>query len=427
LNSSNSKYAVLLLSSVLVTYAVIGGMIGLVSAQGRVQSKNGSLPQLDYFSEVLGKIRSDYVDEPSMENTLNGAIRGLVESVDPSGGYLHPKDVAFYKEYDPEKAQGIGATIARRFGYPIVVSPVAGGPAAKAGLSTGDIIESIEEMTTRELNLIQVYELLSAPAGKPIKLKVIRRSRGSAEPETVTVTREAFRIPPIESKMVESNIAYVRVPYLGSGKASEARKQLDGLLKKGATSVILDLRYTAGVNEQEAVDLASVFLDSGATVGSLQGQKVPKKTLTAGPNAPLTKAPLSVLINQGTMGNAEVVAAALLDSGRGRLVGTRSFGVGSVQRLIPMADGYALLLSTAKYYRPNGKEIQDLGISPETETLAAGEIQLDVSPEDLEELQQQQNRGTAPKGNNGRPQPTEDRQLQKAIEMLRGAGAAKGK
>src|SRR5207253_10802865 len=127
-----------------------GGMIGLVNAQGRVQSKNGSLPQLDYFSEVLGKVRSDYVDEPSMEGTLNGAIRGLLETVDPNGGYLSPKDVIFYKDYDPEKSQGIGAVIARRFGYPMVVSALSGGPASKAGISTGDIIESIEGVTTRE-------------------------------------------------------------------------------------------------------------------------------------------------------------------------------------------------------------------------------------------------------------------------------------
>ncbi|HEX5000277.1 MAG TPA: S41 family peptidase [Terriglobia bacterium] len=419
--SSKSKYVVLLLSSILVTYAVVGGMIGLVAAQGRFQTRNGSLPQLDYFSDVLAKIRSDYVDEPSMENVMNGAIRGLVETVDPNGGYLSPKDVAFYKDYDPEKAPGIGASLGRRFGYPIIGAVLPGGPAAKAGISTGDIIESIEGMTTRELNLIQVYELLSSPPGKPVNLSVIRRSRGSAEPEKIPVTREPFHMPSIESRMIEGNIAYVRIPYLGPGKASDTRKQLDGLIKKGATGVILDLRYTAGQNEQEAVDLASLFLDTGAPIGSLEGQKSVRKPLVAGSSSPLTKAPLTVLINQGTMGNAEIVAASITDSHRGQLVGSRTFGSGSVQRLIPMADGYALLLSTAKYFRVNGKEIQDAGISPDTESFAANEAQLDISPEDLESLPP--GKAPAPKGGQ-KAQPNEDSQLQKAIEVLRGSSAA---
>jgi carboxyl-terminal processing protease len=424
LSSSKSKYAVLLLSSILVTYAVVGGMIGLVSAQGRVQTKNGSLPQLEYFSDVLGKIRSDYVDEPSMENTLNGAIRGLVESVDPLGGYLAPKDVAFYKDYDPEKSQGIGATIVRRFGYPMVVSALAGGPAAKAGLSTGDIIESIDGVTTRELNLIQVYEVLAAPAGKPVNLSVIRRSRGSAEPEKVTINREAFRVPPVESKMIEGNVAYLRVPYLGAGRAADARKQLDSLVKKGATGVVLDLRYTTGSNEKEAVELAGLFLDSGAPVGALQGQKVPRKALTTGTNAPITKAPVSVLINLGTMGPVELVAASIADARRGQLVGARTFGAASVQELIPMANGYSLLLSTAKYFRPNGKEIQDLGVNPDTEIAAAGDVPLDINPEDLEEVPP--GAKTPGRNNSTRNQPSEDRQLQKAIELLRAAPAPRG-
>jgi carboxyl-terminal processing protease len=316
--------------------------------------------------------------------------------------------------------------LARRFGYPMVVSAIAGGPAAKAGISTGDIIESIERVTTREMNLVQVYGLLANPASKTVNLSVIRRSRGTAEPEKVTVTRDAFRIPAIESKMVEGNIAYVRVPYLGPGKASDVRKQVDSLMKKGATSVILDLRYTAGFNEQEAVDLASIFLDSGTPLGDLKGQKVPTKALVSGPSAPLTKAPLSVLINQGTMQTAELVSAAIADARRGQLVGTRTFGAGSVQRLIPMPDGYALLLSTAKYYRRTGKEIQDAGVVPDTEALAAGDVQLDINPEDLEPAPRDKTpeKGGAAPG--ARTPPAEDKQLQKAIDLLRGASPSRG-
>src|SRR5581483_5682783 len=198
--NSKSKYAILLVSSALVIYAIIGGMMGRVNAQ------NGSYQQLSIFTEVLRYIQNDYVDDPSMKDALSGAVRGLIESVDQNGGYLTPKELAFYKDYNPQKSSGIGAILARRYGYPVIVSALANGPAAKAGLGTGDIIESIEGVTTREMNIVQVESLLAAPAGKPVKLSVIRRRK--AEPEPVTVTREPMSIPPIEAKIVENNVAY---------------------------------------------------------------------------------------------------------------------------------------------------------------------------------------------------------------------------
>ena len=398
--NSRSKYAVLLLSSVLVTYAIIGGMLGRVSAQG------GSYQQLSIFLEVLNRIQSDYVDEPSINTAVTGAIRGLIENIDPYGGYLTPKEVEFYNSYDQEKSSGIGAILARRFGYPVIVSVFPGGPAEKAQLGTGDMIESIDGVTTREMNIVQVNSLLASPVGKPASLSVIRRQ--SADPEMISLNREAVKIPGVESKIIETDIAYVRVPYLGPGKAADARTQLDALLKRGAKNVILDLRTTTGVNEQEAVALASTFIDNG-TIGYLQGQKVDKKLFMADPKATLTKVPLVVLVNQGTSGNAELVAGAIADNKRGQLVGTRTFGAGSVQELIPMDDGFALLISVAKYYTPTGKDIQEAGVQPDVEQLAAGEEQIDPTADDQLEVQ-------PPPGQ--APQVEEDKQLNKAIEVL---------
>jgi len=363
--------------------------------------------------EVLNRIQSDYVDEPSINTAVTGAIRGLIENVDPYGGYLTPKEVAFYKDFDQEKSAGIGAVLARRFGYPVVVSVFPGGPADKAKLGTGDMIESIDGVTTREMNIVQVNSLLASPAGKAVNLSVIRRR--NAEPEPVTVMREVVKPPAVEAKIIDNDIAYVRVPYLGTGKAADARKQLDSLLKHGATNVILDLRTTAGVNEQEGVELASLFVDNG-TIGYLQGQKVDKKTFTADPKVTLTKAPLVVLVNQGTAGNAELVAGAIADNKRGQLVGTRTFGSGSIQRLIPMDEGYALLISVAKFYTPSGKDIQEAGVQPNVEQLAAGEEQVDPTADDQQEIQ-------APA--TATPQVQEDKQLNKAIEVLHKTGAAK--
>jgi len=267
--NSKSKYAILLLSSVLVIYAIIGGMLGRVSAQ------NGSYQQLSIFMEVLNRIQNDYVDEPTIKDAVAGAVRGLVESVDPYGGYLSPRDVAFYKDYNPQKTPGIGVVLFKSprlgGGYPIIISAIPGGPAAKGGLTMGDMIESIDGATTREMNPVQVNAVLANPAGKPVALSVIRRRR--AEPEVITLNREVVPAPPVEAKMMDNNIAYVKVPYLGPGKAQEVKRQLDGLLKKGATNVVLDLRFAGGGEEQEGVQLANLFLESG-TIGYLQGKKI---------------------------------------------------------------------------------------------------------------------------------------------------------
>jgi carboxyl-terminal processing protease len=404
--NSKSKYGILLISSVLVIYAIIGGMLGRVSAQ------NGSYQQLSVFTEVLKYIQNEYVDEPSMKDVLNGAVRGLIESVDPAGGYLLPKEVAFYKDYNPQKTPGIGAVIARRFGYPVIVSTLANGPAAKAGLGMGDIIESIDGVTTREMNIVQVNSLLASPAGKPVTLNVIKRRK--TEPEPVTVNREVPPIPSVESKVIDNNIVYVRVPYLATGKAAEVKKQLDGLLKKNTAGVVLDLRTTAGGDDKEAIHLANLFMDSG-TITTLQGQKFEKEVFTAEAKEAVTKLPVVALVNQGTAGAAEIVAGALEDSKRGTVVGTKTFGSASIQKLLPMEDGAALLISVAKYYTPAGTEIQDNGIKPNVEVLLQSEEPF--NPDDDTEVVQPSKT----------PGPEEDRQLQKAIEIVRDPSKANPK
>jgi carboxyl-terminal processing protease len=411
--NSKSKYAILLISSVLVIYAIIGGMLGRVSAQ------NGSYQQLSIFTEVLSRIQNDYVDDPNMRSAVEGAIRGLVESVDPYGGYLNPKDVSFYKDFvaNPQKIPGIGVVLAKpaRLGYPVIISSIPGGPASKAGLASGDIIESIDGLTTRELNLVQVNAMLSIPAGKSAALSVIRSRR--ADPEVVNVNREIVQPPAVEAKIVENNIAYLKVSFLAAGKAQETRKQLDSLLKKGATNVILDLRYTAGGDDKEALEIANLFIDSGTLAylgssNSAQAQKRPREALNADPKQAMTKVPLAVIVNQGTAGAAELIAGAVEDNKRGQIVGVKTFGVGSVQKLLPLEDGYGLLISTAKYFTPSGKEIQetepqDSGIKPTIEIRQTAEETIDLS--DDAEVQ------PAPK----EPVREEDRQLNKAIEILK--------
>jgi carboxyl-terminal processing protease len=305
-----------------------------------------------------------------------------------------------------------------RLGYPVIISVIPGGSGAKAGLNSGDIIESIDGMTTRELNLVQVKAMLALPAGKPVALSIIRSRK--PDPETVNVNREIVQPPAVEAKMLDNNIAYIKIPHLTPGKAQEARKQLDGLLKKGATSVILDLRYTAGGDDKEALEVANLFIESGtlAYIGSsnsLQAQKKPKEALSADPKQAMTKAPLAVIVNQGTAGAAELIAGAVEDNHRGQIVGVKTFGVGSIQKLIPLDDGYGLLLSTAKYFTPSGKEIQqtepqDSGIKPTIEIRQFVEENLDLTDDATD---------VPPPPKETAPAKDEDRQLNKAIEILK--------
>src|SRR2546428_5837640 len=378
---------------------------------GRVSAQNGSYQQLSIFMEVLSRIQNDYVDDPSIKSAVDGAIRGLIENVDPHGGFLTSKDVAFYKSYDPLKTPGIGVVLAKplRLGYPVIISAIPGGPAAKAGLNPGDIIESIDGVTTREMNLVQVEGMLSNPAGKPAALSVIKTRR--SDPDSINVAREVVQAPPVEAKMLENNIAYIKIPYLGPGKAAEAKKQLDPLLKKGATNIVLDLRYTAGGDTKEGVELANLFVDSG-TIAYLEGQKFAKETLTANAKDALTKAPVAVLVNQATAGAAELVAGAIEDSHRGQVVGVKTFGAGSVQKLIPLDDGSALLISVAKYFTPAGKEIEDVdpqdsGIKPTVEIRQT--LEETVEPDDQD----------AQPPTKDQPNKEEDRQLNRAIEILK--------
>ena len=395
--NSTTKYTVLLISSVVVVYTIIGGMMGRVSAQ------DGSYPQLAIFMEVINRIQNDYVDEPSLVEVMNGAISGMVERVDPYGGYLSPEGVSFYREFDPLTSPGIGVTLSKKFDYPIIVATVPGGPADRAGLGSGDTIEGIEGESLREHNLIEVQQLLAGDVDTEVELTVIRRSRPA--PQVMTLTRKVVAVPPVDARMLERNIGYLKIALLAPGKADEARTEIEALSEAGATSIVLDLRNSAGGAREEAVALANLFVESG-TLGYLEGQTVERETFSAEPGNTVSELPLAVLINGGTADAAEIVAGAIRDNDRGELVGVRTFGMGSVQELLPLENGFALLLSVARYYAPDGAEIQSEGITPTVQVAATAPVDPLAGP-----------------GEDGpRPAPTDgsgtDRQLDRAIEIL---------
>ena len=380
---------------------VVGGLDGV-----RASSNDGAYRQLQVYSEVLSRVRSEYVEEPNIPLVTDGALHGLLESLDANSSYLSPTEYKEYKSHRSEARGEIGAAVSKRFGYAAVVSVIPGGPADKAGLQATDIIEAIEGRSTREMSLAEVHNLLSGQPGSNVTVSVVRSRR--AEPQKMVITRNLVTIPPVNDKMVEEGIGYIQVDAFAKGKAQEVAAKVKALQKSGAKKLILDLRNCAEGEESEGIATANLFLNHG-TITYLQGQKYPREAFNADPSRAITNLPVVVLVNKGTAGPAEVVAAAVLENARGDVVGDKTFGAGSVQKVIELPDGSALILSVAKYYSPAGKAIQDTAVTPN----------ILVADTDDEAALPDEDQESAPPDDGKKQPPQQDEQLRKAIQVLK--------
>jgi len=398
--SKQLKIGVLSLSFLIVLVVVLGGL-GVHASN----NNDGAYRQLGVYSEVLSRIRTEYVEEPNFSAVTSGALHGLLESLDADSSYLNPEEYKFYKTHQNDGRANVGATISKRFGYAAVVSVLPGGPADKAGVETGDIIEAIEGKSTHEMSLATIQEELAGKQGSTINFAIVRP--GKAEPQKITVTRDNVVIPATTDKVMEDAIADIEPVTLTKGKAQEIAAKLKEEQKKGAKKLILDLRNVSDGDVNEAVSVANLFLNHGV-IAYLQGQKYPKQIFTADPQKTITTLPLVVLVNRGTAGPGEIVAGAILDNNRGDIVGDKTFGSGSVQKVIDIPDGSALILSVAKYYTPGGKAIEDTAITPNI--VVASNI--DDAPLDDEDA------GT-PTPQEKPKQPKDDDQLRRAVEVLK--------
>ncbi len=358
--SKSFKRAVFGISVALVVVVFLGGF---VSNGVRAGSQNdGVYRQMGVYEEVLHKVQSDYVTDPNITKVTNGALHGLLESLDSDSSYLTPEENAAYKAHQNEGTAQIGLNVSRRYGYATVVSVMPGSPAEKEQITDGDIIESIGGQSTRELSLAMVRLMLEGKPGSNVTFSIVRP--GKAEPQKITLTRKQVDAPALSEQQYEnSSILYLKPVVLTRERVAEIETRLKAMPKSGNKKVLLDLRDVADGDFTQAVNLANAFLQSG-TIASIEGQKVAKQTFTADPAKFITAAPLVVLVNHGTAGPAELVAAAILDNKRGDLVGDRSFGEGTVQKTIELPDGAAVILSVAKYEGPSGKAIQEQAVTP---------------------------------------------------------------
>jgi carboxyl-terminal processing protease len=400
--SKRFKAVVLSVSVGVVLFTIVGGL-------GVRAASNDEDPyrQLGVFTEVLTRIRSEYVEQPNIDKVTAGALHGLLESLDANSSYLTPSEYQQYKSHEDQGKASVGATISKRFGYGAVVSVIPGGPADKAGLQNGDIVEAVEGKSTRDMSLAELQSTLKGEAGSHITLSVVRPRK--PEPTKLTITRDLVKVPPVVDRVLESNVGYIKVDALSKGKAAEIAGKIKALQSGGATRLILDLRDSSSGEESEGVATADLFLDHG-TITYLQGQRYARENFNASPGKTVTKLPLVVLVNRGTAGPAEIVAASIMENGRGKVVGEKTFGIGSVQKVINVPEGGALILSVAKYYSPGGKAIQDDAVTPNVVVAGAnedfaGDIDEEAAPPDQPQAT---------------PSPQqEDQQLRKAIDLVK--------
>jgi carboxyl-terminal processing protease len=284
---------------------------------------------------------------------------------------------------------------------------IPGGPADKAGIQASDIFEAIEGKSSRDMSLAEIHNVLAGQPGSNVTVAVVRARR--AEPQKTVITRDLVNIPAVTDKMVDDGIGYLQVDAFNKGKSQELANKIKTLQRSGAKKFILDVRNCAEGEEEEGIATANLFLNHG-TITYLQGQKYPREAFNAEASKAVTTLPVVVLVNKGTAGPAEVVAAAILENARGDVVGDKTFGDGSVQKTLELPDGSALILSVAKYYTPGGKAIQDTAVTP---NILVADVDDDANlPDDDQQP-------TPAEENNKKQAPQQDEQLQKAIQVLK--------
>lgn len=369
----SARIGIITVSVVIFCYAGLGHVLGHATDDKAYKS-------LTVYAEVLQKIQQDYVDDPNMHSVTAGSLHGLLESLDAQSSYLTPREYDEYKKKLQNSGTGeSGLTISKRYGYVIVLSVLPDSPGTKAGIRSGDIFESIGGFTTRDMSVGQALNLLTGQPGTGVKVAVIRR--GKATPEELDLVREKMSTPKIIAQKADPDILVLRLPSLDAGRAEEVRNRLIDAEKQGVHKVILDVRECGRGPVSEAISIARLFVPSGMLT-TLRGQTVSTQVFSADPKQVIWKSPVSVLVDATTSGAAEVLASAIVANHRGDVVGERTFGLASEQKLITMDDGAALILTVANYYNPGGKPILEEGVTPTEVVRAVPEDDSDSGDDD---------------------------------------------
>ncbi|MEA3251394.1 MAG: S41 family peptidase [Pseudomonadota bacterium] len=387
------------------------------------EASDDELPVADVqtFAEVFERIKRAYVEEVDDSTLMRNAMRGMLSELDPHSSYLGSEDFEALRESTEGEFGGVGIEVGMQDGQLTVIAPIDDTPAAAAGLQPRDVILRIDATPTEGMSLQEAVTLMRGEAGTDIQMTLLREGENS--PRTLTLTRQIIRSDSVRQELLEPGYGYLRISQFQSRTGNQLKDALATLKQQGPLDgLILDLRNNPGGVLDSAVEVADVFLDSGLIVYTEGRLPDSDMRFSAQAEGTLTDVPMVVLINGGSASAAEIVAGALQDQGRAVVMGTRSFGKGSVQQVMPLGNGDGLKLTTALYYTPNGRSIQAQGIAPDVEVVR-GRLEVaegndfGLSESDLAGRLANPN-GRAPK-DSASSQPVLDYQLGEALNLLK--------
>ena len=383
--SHRARLLIALVSTGLIGYVAVGSLLSRVLG-------DTSYGQLAIFNEVIRLVLDAYVEPVNLDRAMAGARLGMADALDGDSSYLDPEQFRLVQQPAREADAEVGLVLTRRFSFAMVVAARPGSPADQAGLRPGDLLKSIDERHTRPMPAVVAERLLRGAPGSSVKLGILR---AGADPFDVTIVRERVLPAAPQSRMLEGETGYVKVADFTPATAEDLRTRIEGLARDGAARLVLDLRNAAWGAPADGVKVAELFL-RGGPVAKLVGRRTEERLFEADAARSAWSGPLAVLVDNGTAGPGEIVAAALLDAGRAKLVGERTFGRAAVAKMVPLPEG-GLVLTVAKYMSPKGTSIHGQGLEPSVAVAAERD-----EDEDLPE---------------NAPRP--DRILEKALEVVK--------
>lgn len=425
------RFSTVWVSILLITAIVFAGIV-LEKGWERTGYASETYEELRIFAEVLAKVKKHYVDETDTTELVQGAVRGMLAGLDPHSSYMTPD---MFKEMQVEtkgEFGGLGIQIGIKDNRLTVIAPIEDTPAYAAGIKAGDVITEVDGEPTKSLTLMEAVQRMRGPKGTTVTLTVERENMDS--PLTFVLTRDTIKIQSVRSKVLEDDIGYVRISQFQESTPEDLAKALDTLKDDQIQGLILDLRNNPGGLLTAAVGVSEQFLESGKLIVSIKGRDERKDEYRSHLTGQPYSRPMIVLINQGSASASEIVAAAMQDWGKAVILGTTSFGKGSVQTILPLSDGSGLRLTTAKYYTPKGRSIHKIGVKPDIvvdpkpvvvakaaigkETEVKGDASASPHPP-VDMPKASESEASATKTDATSPIPPDDLQLKKAIELLK--------
>jgi carboxyl-terminal processing protease len=351
------------ISGFLIAVVFATGLLIGRGSQTALSAENDIYDQLKIFTEVLSLTEKNYVDEVQAKDLVYGAIRGMLGTLDPHSVFMTPE---MYKEVQVDtkgEFGGLGIQIGLKDNHLTVISPIEDTPAFRAGIEAGDWIVKVEDESTNDMTLMEAVEKMRGPRGSEISLTVNRE--GLKDPIVFNITRDLIRIHSVKSKILEDHIGYIRISQFQERTGKDLADAIRNLKKSGMDSLVLDLRNNPGGLLKAALEVSEQFLPPGKLIVSIRGRDRKKDEYRSTLTGEFEKQPMIVLVNGGSASASEIVAGAMQDWARAAIVGTTSFGKGSVQTILPLSDNSGLRLTTARYYTPKGRSIHKIGITPD--------------------------------------------------------------